>query len=235
MSCDPDFAYIDIYDRNLHLAYHSPCIDMGAPQRDIYDSNDVNPSYTDANDIDADARVYNDTVDIGSDEVWCTDDIANDLDFNGDGLVNYREFAMFSKAWLTSSGDPNYIEACDLYEDDAIDIADIKEFAEDWAWAACWKHFDQGFGLAMMAMGGGDEMTAMPVQLTSSVAYVPEPTLEERIEQLKDAIDFFNEVLEDEEVKEAVDLDNLQKVIDILEEQLEELESEKTSKNSIDF
>ncbi|MCK5565551.1 MAG: right-handed parallel beta-helix repeat-containing protein [Planctomycetes bacterium] len=221
MKCDPEFAYIDINEYNLHLTYDSPCIDMGAPQRDIADSNDVKPDYTGQKDIDNDDRVYNGTVDIGSDEVACTDDIANDLDFNGDGLVNYREFADFAKAWLTSSGDPNYIERCDLYEDDEIDLYDIKELANDWLWQACWKK------LPVETAQSSSQSMSMPMSMDAMVieALAPEPSIEERIEQAENAIDFFNEVLEDEEVKETIDLDNLQKVIDSLEAQLEELEN----------
>ena len=72
-------------------------------------------------------------------------------------------------------------------------------------------------------------MMSMPMAMDSMVieSPAPEPTIEERIEQTEDALDFFNEVLEDEEVKETIDLDNLQRVIDSLEDQLEELESEK--------
>ncbi len=214
MSCDPNFAYIDINDHNLHLDESSPCKNAG--DETVVGAGEL--------DIDGDDRIDVSSVDMGSDEVACTDEIANDLDFNGDGLVNYREFAMFSRAWLTSLGDPNYIERCDLYEDDEIDLYDIKELANDWAWQACWKHFDRGLAM-MMAMGGGESMMMMPMAMDSMVieAPAPEPTIEDRIEQTEYALDFFNEVLEDEELRQTIDLDNLQKVIDSLEDQIEEL------------
>ena len=149
---------------------------------------------------------------------------------------------MFSKAWLAHDpnepdydpSDPNeyaiWSSARDYnFDKDGdsqhqIDFADLLKLANDWLWQACWKDFDRGF--AMMTMGGGGEsMTAAPVQPTSFVAAAPEPTIEERIEQTEDALDFFNEVMEDEELKETINLDNLQKVIDALEAQLEELEN----------
>ena len=114
IKCDPKFAYIDINDRNLHLASDSPCIDAG------YD-DDVHSKEVD---IDGEARIYDTDVDMGSDEVSCTDDIANTSDFSGDGQVNNLEFAMFSKAWLQydpeeypekgSSETINWNPQCDL-------------------------------------------------------------------------------------------------------------------------
>jgi len=47
---------------------------------------------------------------------------------NGVTLV---DFAIFSQAWLTSSGQPGYNEDCDLADDDTINIADLAIFAEN--------------------------------------------------------------------------------------------------------
>ncbi|MCK5563884.1 MAG: DUF11 domain-containing protein [Planctomycetes bacterium] len=219
MKCEPEFAYININDHNLHLTYDSPCIDMGAPQR----ANDSNPDYAGQKDIDNDDRVYDGDVDLGSDEVSCTDDIANVLDFNGDGLVNNLEFAMFARAWLTSLGDPNYIEDCDRNEDDEIDIYDIKEFANGWAWQACWKK------LPPQTAQASQQSMMMPMSMSLDAMTIeapePEPTIEERIAQAEDNIAFLERIwLEDEEVQDHYTEQEWDDFIGKIESWIEELQ-----------
>jgi hypothetical protein len=52
-------------------------------------------------------------------------------DFNSNYRVDLVDFAIFSKAWLTSSGQPGYNEDCDLVDDDTINLADLLVFAEN--------------------------------------------------------------------------------------------------------
>jgi hypothetical protein len=52
-------------------------------------------------------------------------------DFNKNYSVDLIDFAIFSQAWLTSSGQPDYNEDCDLVDDDTINIADLAIFAEN--------------------------------------------------------------------------------------------------------
>ena len=169
-------------------------------------------------------------------------EIANPMDFNGDGLVNNLEFAIFADAWLAHDpNDPGYSPDPEEYvrwskvrdynfdkngtSQYQIDLADFVIFVEDWAWRACWKDLEKGF--SMMEMGGGMQMMSMDsVSSETLTAPQPEPTIEEQIKQTEDALDFFDEVLKDEEVKQTIDLDNLQKVIDDLEDQLEALKDE---------
>jgi len=53
-------------------------------------------------------------------------------DFDCPYGVNLVDFAIFSQAWLTSSGQPDYNEDCDLIDDETINIADLAVFAENW-------------------------------------------------------------------------------------------------------
>jgi uncharacterized repeat protein (TIGR01451 family) len=107
-SGNPQFAYEQSSDPNVmlnvHLAYASACKNKGNPD---------NTLYANQKDMDNEDRVADNRVDIGADEIHC-EDIANDWDWNHDGLVNYVEFNPFSQAWLSHDpndpelNDPNY-------------------------------------------------------------------------------------------------------------------------------
>jgi hypothetical protein len=45
--------------------------------------------------------------------------------------VTLVDFAIFSQAWLTSSGQPDYNDHCDLVDDNTINLADLTIFAEN--------------------------------------------------------------------------------------------------------
>jgi hypothetical protein len=137
----PGFVYADPNGRpvmdNFHLVWNSPCVDAG-------DSD----SYTNESDMDGDNRVYSNKVEIGADEVTCTE-TSNPNDWNSDGVINMDEFAIFSHAWLSQAGgnDPNWNPACNLDNTgnsaNVIDLADLILFCEDapqnWLWIACWR------------------------------------------------------------------------------------------------
>ncbi len=198
-----DNPSLDIYYR---LQSTSPCIDAG---------NDPNNTFYVERDIDKEFRVLDgnaddsDIIDMGADE-YCDEGESKDADFNNDKIVNYLDFVTLADAWLTS-----------------MDIVNLQEFANEWLWVSCSKMADIPMTEAMMAMGGGGSMMSMPMSIDamSAQAFAVEPTIEERIEQVERGLDFLNEVLEDEEVIESIDLDNLQKVIDSLEDMFEELEN----------
>ncbi|MEN6307980.1 MAG: right-handed parallel beta-helix repeat-containing protein [Anaerohalosphaeraceae bacterium] len=140
---NPVFAYSDLNLCNFHLAYNSPCKDMGDP----------NETATTEADIDDQARIAGNSVEIGADEVDC-EDVYNSLDWDADGLVNLKEFEAFSAAWLTYDPnhpnlpnpiDPNAIlhwnPMCDLDSDLDVDMADLITWISDnWLWSACWKY-----------------------------------------------------------------------------------------------
>jgi len=92
---NPVFAYSNLSLDNFHLTYNSPCKDMGDP----------NETTTTEVDMDKQARIAGNSVEMGADEVDC-EDVYNSLDWDADGLVNLKEFEAFSAAWLTY--DPNH-------------------------------------------------------------------------------------------------------------------------------
>jgi len=53
-------------------------------------------------------------------------------DFTAGYGVTLVDFAIFSAAWLTSSGQPGYNEDCNLVDDGTINIADLAVFTENW-------------------------------------------------------------------------------------------------------
>jgi len=108
----PDFAYPYSTDPNvfinIHLAYDSFCRDKGSP----------NLPYADQNDIDAEYRVADDYVDVGADEISCSN-VYNAYDWNADGIVNYGDFNRFAQNWLAHDpNDPALLDPNDpMYEE----------------------------------------------------------------------------------------------------------------------
>ena len=83
--------------------------------------------------------LYSNSRNVGSD---CTAECDNftitgsmthkSADFNGDGVVDFRDYAAMADAWLTEAGSPDYNEVYDLYDDNVIDIADLAVFSQNW-------------------------------------------------------------------------------------------------------
>ncbi len=56
-------------------------------------------------------------------------------DFYRDGIVDFKDFAVFAAAWGSSPGDDNWNSACDISaptSDGIIDVLDLAEFCDDW-------------------------------------------------------------------------------------------------------
>ena len=211
ISCDPNFAYDYGEFGYYHLDPGSACIDTGTP----------NEPYTGEEDIDTEARVYNSRVDMGADEVDCSD-VSNEVDWNADGIVNNLEFAMFSTAWLLDDTDPNWSDTYskyDLVEDDEIDIEDLAVFCGELLWEACWRDSQEDIWM-MMAGGYGMESTA----IGAAKAVVSEPTLEEQIDSAKAFIKWFEEIQLDEEVQEAIDEKQWEEFMEEINQWLDGLE-----------
>jgi len=205
ISDDPcfDSAGTDDY----HLKAESLCIDAGDP----------NGSYGGERDIDKHFRVlngngenYNKRVDMGADE-YCNQGSDNDADFNEDSIVNYIDFAIFSKAWLSEQGDDNWNPYCDISEltDDVIDANDLIVFAEEWLWMTCEEMEGIPMEMMMMGMGGGMYgMMGMESMLISATATAKaatqqqiseaqlqdEPSVEEQIARAKESLDWFYDI-----------------------------------------
>ncbi len=123
---DSDPQFVDANNGNYHIGIYSDCIDAG-------DNNSVpeEPSL----DIDNELRIFAldinkpAVVDIGADEV-----ITITTDFDGDGIVDYRDFRVVAEDWLASGENL----AADLVTDGFIDFADYAAFAEDWLLQVPW-------------------------------------------------------------------------------------------------
>ena len=61
-----------------------------------------------------------------------------EADFNGDGKVNFLDYAGLADAWLSEFGQDDFNDTYDLYDDDRIDAADLGIFTEDWLWQYEW-------------------------------------------------------------------------------------------------
>ncbi|HOL32671.1 MAG TPA: right-handed parallel beta-helix repeat-containing protein [Anaerohalosphaeraceae bacterium] len=249
---DPNFAYqVDpngVPDpNNYHLSADSICIDHGNPYLD----------YTAQVDIDGEGvdRKYGDYVDVGADEVYdCFDDylsdadVHNDVDFDADGVVGLPEFALFSRAWLSHNeqdpawqADPNLADPnltatwnpiCNLSatgtSEYAIDLADLDVFLEDWLWVACWRA-DLWELMAQQAMMSGDEqqMQSFDAALMATEIIQPEPTVEEQILQLQDAIAFLEQIwLEEPDLQQEISSEDWQAFMDAVYQNLLDLQTE---------
>ena len=55
-------------------------------------------------------------------------------DFNGDGLVDFRDFSLLASAWLTIPEDDGWDLTCNIAYpyDNTIDESDLTVLAENW-------------------------------------------------------------------------------------------------------
>jgi hypothetical protein len=53
-------------------------------------------------------------------------------DFNGDGVVNFPDFALMANSWQTETGDAGYNALYDFDHDGIIDLDDLKFFVQGW-------------------------------------------------------------------------------------------------------
>jgi parallel beta-helix repeat protein len=127
IATDPNFLYSVsvVYDPNhcdFHLSPVSPCIDMGDPNGD----------YSGELDIDGEERVI-DIADKGDGDVdvdMGADEFSYDL--NRDGIIDYRDFAIFGMAWQSEESQDSWNPACDFVGDGLIDIKDLAFFGTRW-------------------------------------------------------------------------------------------------------
>ncbi|MBI9018714.1 MAG: right-handed parallel beta-helix repeat-containing protein [Phycisphaerae bacterium] len=207
-----NYDNIDPGSFNYHIDLDlSPCIDLG---------NNTNIAINEV-DIDGHDRIYDSVVDMGADEATCND-YANTVDFDNDVVVNLKDFALLSKAWLSISPqtaiDPddaiNWDQRCDLNVDDYIDIADLALFLDEWLWQACYNIEATAITQESMAFSS--------MSTTVAETAVLEPSLEEKYIQLADAINWLPQLWENSE--EPISQDQLQILYDFEDELNKQLE-----------
>ncbi len=247
--CDPCFAYTDETLGNFHLSGDSPCIDEG-------DNTNV---ITGETDIDNEDRINGTYVDMGADEYYsCDSGISCTLDYNADGVVNLKEFALFERAWLNHDpNDPNLDDEptanwdvrCDLDSDYDVDLDDFQIFVDStnaetfgyWLWQACWYDSDST-AVAMMRTATVPESTVLSDAQIESGRQARwrknqpehEYTTYETVVMVEDIIEIIeNEWLTNpdfqEEISEEQYKESMQMLLDWLDELLTEWKSELSS------
>jgi hypothetical protein len=125
INADPFF--VDSAAGNLRLRPGSPCIDKG--------SNAYVPSGI-TNDLDGHTRIIDgdcnntEVVDMGAYEFNYA--YMGDLDYNCS--VDFFDFSILERAWMTQKGDPDWDWVCDISDppDDFIDWRDVAVLCENW-------------------------------------------------------------------------------------------------------
>jgi len=238
---NPVFAYSDLSLCNFHLAYHSPCRDAGDPNE---------TAATEA-DMDNQARIAGNSVEMGANEVDC-EDVFNPLDWDADGLVNLKEFKAFSAAWLTIDPNhpnlPNPVEPnailhwnpiCDLDDDMDVDMGDLMLFIPEWCWLACWRYDisaiqQQAVTINALSIDGITENRLLSEDSIGTVdRKIPSPqkSIRQEVLELQDAIQFLEQLwLDDPALQETNTTESWNSFIQSLQEGLVEL---KTKTNTI--
>jgi parallel beta-helix repeat protein len=123
---------------DLHIKWNSPCRNKG-------DSNGIPPDETD---IDGEGRI-NGIVDIGADEYY------RSPDFNKNGIVDFKDFAVLALTWLKGAGNGGFNEICDLADDNIINVGDLELFCQNWLMQS------EGVQSLMLGGGGAEKMKIM--------------------------------------------------------------------------
>ena len=82
--------------------------------------------------------VWHDLYDFNNTANFCLKVLAIDTarlgDFNRNGSIDLVDFALFSQAWLSNQGDPNWNSDCDIYypADNSINLKDLEIFLKNW-------------------------------------------------------------------------------------------------------
>jgi len=167
---------------------------------------------------------------MGADE-YCNQGTDNVADFNLDDIVDTLDLIEFAAVWLTESDDPGWDNTYDLYDDGVIDYIDFAYFNKEWHWMTCEKM--QGYEMMELMMGmasggmgkmmgaGGESMILAETSMieTAQASEIPaEPTVEEQIKQIKELLDWLDEI------KDEIDEDIWLNLSTSLEEMLKKLE-----------
>jgi hypothetical protein len=229
IGCDPKFHDVGVFD--YHLAYNSPCIDKGNPDR-------AYGPYFGESDIDhRQRRIASGRVDMGADE-YCDipvqgsggGEITPDLYSEDEeaGRVTFKDCAVLAAAWLSDPNDGNWNANCDLVVDDIINLRDLNEFVADWLELACWTTplaseidfmIQAGGGGGMMSMGmagGGEAAAVMAVEgglaAETSVVYSEQESIDVDIDAIVDWLEGLWQ--QDEEIRSTTSEADWQAFVD---------------------
>jgi pimeloyl-ACP methyl ester carboxylesterase len=80
-------------------------------------------------------------------------------DFNGDGKVDFADFAIIAGAWLSNTGNPEWNPACDISnpKDGIVNVMDIAVFCENWLQDVAFG--DRFVGTRAMTLYGDDNIS----------------------------------------------------------------------------
>jgi hypothetical protein len=261
ITCDPDFAYGYGEYGYYHLDLGSNCVDtgddtdVGVGEEDvdgddrIYGGDvDIGADEVACDDVSSERDFNNGDGLIGTDDfivfsaAWLTHDPDDPLadpnhpdyveDPNAPGYIDPDSLVA------------NWDSRCDLNADLDVDLVDFGIFMDDWLWEACWRSSSEGTWM-MMGMGGGDMGRMMDVQ-TLAIADrrlaelaalreskpVPEPTIEEQLDNAKQIIKWLEEIWLDEELQKAIDEEQWKEFMDNIYKWLYELEAIYDDKSS---
>ena len=156
ITSDPCFR--DAGANNFHLKYNSPCIDKGDPCLS-FSTTEI--------DIDGESRVIDGNgtlrVDMGADEYYICSGKIDVYPNPPDGIVNFLDFAVLAKAWLTHPGNGNN-DIVDYVDDNMINKKDLKEFCNCWLYKT--GNYESGIKMQMMILG--DSISQNPSELVAS-------------------------------------------------------------------
>ncbi|MCE5186516.1 MAG: right-handed parallel beta-helix repeat-containing protein [Planctomycetaceae bacterium] len=250
IAVDPQFAYFD--PNNVRLSAESDCRHASAPLCviDYSDQQDMdgNPRVGMV-DTPPDMGAYEMVCDINvGNPTW---------DWNADGLVNLVEWNTLATIWKSHDpndplwADPN-VAAPNLSEgwyewkyqynyvntgasQYAIDLADLLYWIETapYLWKACWVDLEEM--QMQQIMGGGEEMLLMTEELMleglqswpEPELVQPEPTIEEQVLQLQDAVAFLEQIwLEEPDLQQQISAEDWQAFMDAVYQNLLDLQAE---------
>jgi hypothetical protein len=176
------------------------------------DTGDPNFAW-DANetDIDGEARVKYGRVDIGADEFYWSP-----ADFNGDGIVNFLDYAMLAWHWHETDVNGGDNDVFDLADNNAIDFGDILEFCDEWLWQAAYR---TGPMPLMAGRGGAGMIEGLGLDVGLSVVTVAEgePAVAEPVD-IEAIMKWLAEIWLDPDVQKSIDHDKFLKVYESLKE-----------------
>lgn len=125
INADP--LFVDAIGGNLRLSSGSPCIDRGsnaAVLTGITTDLDGHPRIIDGNCDDSNV------VDMGAYEF----DLSYFGDFDNNCSVDFFDFSILARAWMTQKGEPGWDGVCNISDplDKVIDMRDLAVLADNW-------------------------------------------------------------------------------------------------------